>query len=271
MPWQKTIAELIVQDEADDRTIYYLWDTMGCSGKTWLARHLTEQYPERVLNIDYRSSRHATLAVLEAQERLNGSGFASIIIIDIPRALALTTEFFVAAETIKGGNFQSSLKPIQAKTMQCFLHYHPHVLVVTNEQPSKEALGMFTPDRWKVFTINPDTQEAVLDRQSEQQVQTITNDRYKAAMRAIAGNDALDADPNKTMVRECFVVDATATAELAVMADLLPVMEAAGFTLSHINLGMLLTAVFAKEIADGTVKTKKGGKKGSRYSGLRII
>eukprot|EP00966_Prymnesium_polylepis_P035708 829339-Prymnesium_polylepis.2 len=65
-------------------------------------------------------------------------------------------------------------------------------------------------------------------------------------------------------------MDASATAELGVQKDLLPVMERAGYDKSHISLGILLSRIFKKELSDGTVKVKRGGKKGTRYNGLKI-
>jgi hypothetical protein len=271
LPWQRTLFNIVKEEEADDRAIHFVWDEMGANGKSWFARYLVGQFPERVCIVDHTSTRHTLLAVLESQERLNASGVAGIILIDIPRSVTLTPDFHITAETAKNGNFQSPLKPLQSKTMQCMLLHHPHVLVVTNEQPTEGTLSAMSGDRWNVLTIHPDTQEAVPDLLSEKLVHDITNKRYLSAKRAIAGIRALDADPNKAMVRACFVVDVAATAELAVRKDLFPAMQAKGFLLSPVNLGMLLTTVFAKEIADGIVKTKKGGKKGSRYSGLRII
>ena len=41
-------------------------------------------------------------------------------------------------------------------------------------------------------------------------------------------------------------------------------------TASGTRLGILLARVFEKEREDGTVRYKPGGKKGSRYTGLKI-
>ena len=71
-------------------------------------------------------------------------------------------------------------------------------------------------------------------------------------------------------MHDCFEVDADATDELSVRDHLHPVMKDAGYTKSHVCLGILLKRIFKQEINDATIKVKKGGKKGTRYIGLRI-
>lgn len=268
-PWQEYIEKRIQQPIADDRELLYVKGPGSC-GKTWMTRYVVDKYGDRVLVLDYSSARHALLAVCEEQERLNAMGKSAIIILDIPRSAKIDHEFYIVAETIKGANFQAPLKPVKGKTMQCKLDFPPCVLVFSNRTLAKSDLENLTADRWDIMSIHPDTQEAVSLKQAHRWIDEITEERYKEALQEIVDDQAEPADVNEEIVHECFEVDAGATAELIVSKDLLPVMWAAGYDKNNLCLGILLGRVFKKELQDGTVKVKKGGKKGSRYIGLKI-
>jgi hypothetical protein len=235
-----------------------------------MTRYVTKKYGDRVLVVDYSSSRHAWLAVCEEQDRLNAMGGSAIIILDIPRAAKIDHEFYIAAETIKGGIFQSPLKPVKGKTMQCTLEQSPAVCVFANKKLEKVDLANLTADRWSIMAIDPDSYKLVQLKQALRWIDEITEERYKEAREEIDDDMHLGDDPNEAIVHACFEVDANATAWLSVSKDLLPVMRGADYELSHLCLGILLARVFKQELKNGTVTRKQGGKAGTRYSGLKI-
>ena len=268
-PWQAYIEEKISRPTADDRELLYVKGSGG-AGMTWMTRHVMEKYGDRVLVVNYSSARHALFAVCEEQERLNAMGESAIIILDIPRSAKIDHEFYIAAETIKGAIFQSPLKPVKSKTVQCKLDLSPCVLVFSNLKLVKKDLENLTADRWDIMSIDPDSNEAVQLKQAQRWVDEITEERYKEARQEIDDDMALGDDPNEQKVRDCFEVDSDATDELVVQKDLHPVIQAAGYDKNHICLGVLLARVFKKEMKDGTVRRKQHGKKGTRYIGLKI-
>ena len=271
-PWQEDLVKEVRAAIADERRLRHVWDNLGGSGKTFMTRFLEKMYPGRVIVLSYSSARHAMAEVVARQDEINALGMSAIIIFDIPRSAKTDNEFYEAAEICKGGFFQAPLKPMGMKqtTMQCKLIFHPHMLVFTNKRPTKKDLECLTADRWNVSTIHPNTSKLVADKQTHRWIDEITEKRYEDQMAAIDDIEGATDDPNEQMVRDCFEVDANATEELVVQKHLHPVMEATGYDKNHISLGILLARVFEKEMGDGTIKVKKGGKKGTRYIGLKI-
>jgi hypothetical protein len=186
LPWQLSLDD-ILEAPADDRTLLHSWDGLGCSGKTWMTRYLEQKYGDRVLVVDYSSSRHALLHVCENQENLNAMNESAIVIFDIPRSAKVDHEFYVAAEKVKDGIFMAPLKPVKGKTMQCKLDHAPHVLVFSNTQPTKADLENLTADRWSIMTIDPDTFEMVKDIQCDDFIDEIIEERYKTQRDAVDG------------------------------------------------------------------------------------
>lgn len=273
-PWQKKMDEMVNAPVADDRKLDY-FKGPGDVGMTYMARYLKKKYGNRVLVITYSSSRHALLAVLEAQDELNAMDQSGIVILDIPRAAFLNGEFYIAAEIIKSGNFQSPLKPLKSKTLQCLLKYSPYVVVTANYELCKKDLMQLTADRWNIMAIDPDSLDLVEMKQAKRWIDEITEERYLKARQEIDDDQALPDDPFEQMVLDCFEVDAAATEELGVRDHLLPVMKAAGYSrpniqAEHVALGTLLARVFKAEIRAKTITIKKGGATGSRYIGLKI-
>eukprot|EP00966_Prymnesium_polylepis_P116554 2693659-Prymnesium_polylepis.1 len=194
----------------------------GGDGKTWMTRYVTKKYGDRVLVVDYSSSRHALLAVCEEQDRLNAMGESAIIILDIPRSATIDHEFYIAAETIKGGIFQVPLKPVKGRTMQCTLEHSPAVCIFSNKKLEKKDLGNLTADRWNIKAIDPDSFELVQLKQALRWIDEITQERYEEAREEIDDDLQLGDDPNEAMVHACFEVDPNATAWLSVSRDMLP-------------------------------------------------
>jgi len=273
VPWQVDIDARVSEPVADDRDLLYVHGP-GAVGMTFMARYLKDTYGDRVIVLDSTSPRHALLAICEAQDRLNATGESAIIIFDQVRAQKLSTELFIIVETAKGGIFQSQLKPIQGKTLECKLDLPPHVLISSNQGLTKKDLENLTADRWNYMAIDPDTLELREMQCAIDWMLTITEDRYKLARKLIDG-DKEDEDkaggPNqlKELVRDCFEVDTDATDKLSVRDHLHPVMKDAGFDKSHHSLGIILNKTYKQELKDGTIKRGRDVS-GSHYIGLRI-
>ena len=268
-PWQVDIDTHIARQYADDRDLLFIKGSGG-AGMTWMARYTKETYGDRVIVVDYSSARHALLAICEAQDRLNSTGESAIIIFDIVRAGKIDHEFYITAETAKGGLFTVPLKPIKGKSMECKLDHPPAMLVFTNQKMVKQDLENLTADRWNICAIDPRNDELRKMQQVYRWIDEITQARFETQCEEIDDDKKLGDDPNEQLVHDCFEVDADATDELSVRDRLHPVMEDAGYTKSHVCLGILLKRIFKQEINDATIKVKKGGKKGTRYIGLRI-
>lgn len=139
MPWQETLIKEMEQ-VPDSRTINWIIDLVGNSGKTALAKWLTITEPNKWLIVkDMGTSRDASTII---QNAINNGWKSWGIIIDLPRTAQQHKRIYSYIEDIKDG-FVTSQK-YSGKTM---VFDNPHVYVMANWGPDIRCLSK---DRWNI-------------------------------------------------------------------------------------------------------------------------
>ena len=132
-PFQAAMIEELSQ-KPHPRHIYWIYDKMGHSGKSRLAKYLQCE-----MNAIELAGRDIDIAYA-----YNGQ---PIVLFDIPRAMPLTSyaDAFTCAERIKNGGIFSSKFTSKFKRFEI-----PHVVFLSNQCP---PMGIWTEDRLQLITI----------------------------------------------------------------------------------------------------------------------
>lgn len=139
--WQENVIS-IVQSEPDARSVYWIWDQYGNTGKSFLAKFLFCKYDTIIASGKQADTFHA---IKTWQEEHNDED-PEVIICDIPRS-ALGYVNYQALEKIKDGLFQSG--KYEGGTV--LFAKRAHVICFANAEPPTHELS---EDRWKVVNID---------------------------------------------------------------------------------------------------------------------
>lgn len=137
--WQADIIKLI-ESPADDRSIYWYWESKGCSGKTAIAKYICAKYNAIVVSGKSTDCKNAILQYFNSKNK-----YPDIIIFDIPRCNQNHISY-EALESIKNGLFYSGKYEGGMCIFNC-----PHVICFANEEPEHHILSS---DRWHLININ---------------------------------------------------------------------------------------------------------------------
>lgn len=137
--WQKELVE-IMKTDPDDRTIFWIWESIGGAGKTMFGKWIAGEFPH-VLVLGGKASdvKHGVVSYKEKQGQV-----PNILIWDVPRG-GLKYVSYVAIEEVKNMFFFSGKYEGGMIRDWC-----PHLFVFANEPPQKE---MLSEDRWKIAEI----------------------------------------------------------------------------------------------------------------------
>jgi len=132
--WQQQLYDRLGQDP-DDRSIEFIVDETGNSGKSWFCRHVLMEKPDETQYL--RSGKRDDLAhAVDPTKR--------IFLFDIPRGSMELFQYSVA-ESLKDQMIFSSKYDSQTKVLSpC------HVVIFCNEQPDRNKLSV---DRYKVTNL----------------------------------------------------------------------------------------------------------------------
>lgn len=147
-PWQKFVLDTI-QADPDDRSVYWLFDSVGKKGKSKLTKYLAFNKLAKTIGVD-TASRLAS-ALIQAGPR-------RAYVIDIPRTLCKDksiTSIINVIESLKNGQIQDNM---YGRNEELFFD-PPHVFVLSNYPPPRE---MLSADRWMVFEITADNDVAAV-------------------------------------------------------------------------------------------------------------
>lgn len=146
-PFQQSIIEMVLNsDENDfiiphDRTIYWIHDQTGGSGKSRIVKWFMRKFPRRVASFSCNTDSQLRCAAIDAQCR-------DLVFVDIPRAQRYQANhdekianILSALEDIKNGCVSSSMYG-RYRTMLCA---PCHVFVFSNNAAPSH---MLTKDRW---------------------------------------------------------------------------------------------------------------------------
>lgn len=136
--WQRDILEMIDQ-EPDERKVYWYWDEDGCTGKTSLAKHICLKKRTKALYLQ-GCNKNVMYAVAKRLEEVD----IEIAIFGLTRQDRQGCSYR-SLETLKdgigfSGKYESGM----------FLCSGMHVLVFANFPPDEEALSR---DRWEIRHI----------------------------------------------------------------------------------------------------------------------
>lgn len=140
-PWQQFIKESI-EKPPDDRTILWIYDPQGNSGKSKLAKYL--QFHHDVLTLQYGESKDLLNIVYQNAHK-------PAYMFDLTRMkpkLYSTNDLYATIESIKNGYFINT--KYQTGTM---MMNPPHVVCLSNQLPK---WGDLSKDRWQVYMMTID-------------------------------------------------------------------------------------------------------------------
>lgn len=138
-PWQKSVFDMIVDRQPDERAIHLIVDPTGNSGKSTLTKGLGYNHGACVMPLGLTSAQMKSAIV--------GNGPRSIYVIDLPRNNRSYVEIFDTIEEIKRGFVISCF---HGKLQELYMA-RPHVVCFTNEFPDLSYLSM---DMWNIYTIS---------------------------------------------------------------------------------------------------------------------
>lgn len=136
-PWQSEVLE-IIKNEPDDRTIHWIYDFEGNSGKTWFSKYLFINH--NAVYIDSGKAADIKFLFKDTYDKKN----IDVCVFDFTRSV----EGFVsysALESIKNGIMFSSKYECSS-----FVFPIPHVIVFANFKPEMKKLSL---DRWAIYSI----------------------------------------------------------------------------------------------------------------------
>jgi len=136
-PWQKYLAEELLEKPSNDRTVWCVLDEKGCTGKSYFQRVIGDLLGEDAVLMMPSASNHDTLFIAAKKATYK------IVILNISRQSK--AENFGALERIKDGIVHStkySGKYVRTEP--------PHVVLFSNHPLKWNSL---TEDRWKILHI----------------------------------------------------------------------------------------------------------------------
>lgn len=137
--WQSSLKERL-DVEPDARTVEWIYDTAGNSGKSWMASYVRANYSAVVFNAGKRD---------DLIHIFSKAGKVKVCVFDLTRTMEGTSDSVVyqLAEQLKNGYMTSG------KYQSCALNFMiPHVIIFANYEPDRSRLSA---DRWRVTNITP--------------------------------------------------------------------------------------------------------------------
>lgn len=139
LPWQKTIEKEIIETKANDRTINWIVNSEGCSGKSKLVKYMFHYHD--CVYLSYSDARDALNLVSKFMHK-------KAYLFDLPRTKPTKhtkDDIYNVMEQIKNGMIMNTKYETNIHLMN-----PPHVWVFANYAPN---LMKLTKDRWKIWKI----------------------------------------------------------------------------------------------------------------------
>ncbi len=140
--WQQKIVNNI-QEEADDRHIYWFYETTGNIGKSALVKYICQRFEAVCVSGKSADAKHIIVNYNEKKGH-----YPEIVIFDIPRS-NLDYVSYEAMEKIKDGLFCATKYESQMVIMNS-----PHILCFANEKPYTDKMSL---DRWVIVNLSSPT------------------------------------------------------------------------------------------------------------------
>lgn len=136
LDWQENLKQKL-QEEPDDRTVFWIWSEQGRTGKTSFCRHMIQNYKD----VKYFSCTKSADIVTAADE------YTKTYLIDIPRVSSGFCPISALEQMKNGMVSEGKLK----KEMVFKFFAPPHIVVFANHQPDITKLS---DDRWQIINID---------------------------------------------------------------------------------------------------------------------
>lgn len=137
-PWQKSIINTI-NDDPDDRSIWWIWSKEGMTGKTTFCKYLSHHHDA----IPLEGKKNDILYCAAEFE-------SDLYIWDLERSMEDYVSYG-ALEKIKNGYFMCAKYESKPVIRAC-----PHVFVFANFKPDESKLSK---DRWKIINIGTEEKD----------------------------------------------------------------------------------------------------------------
>lgn len=139
-PWQQKIID-ICETEPDSRTINWIWEDKGNTGKSFLCKYLWIKY-DAIVADGKKDNIFNQIKIWLDNNKKNAS--PKVVILDVPRR---NIEYvnYQAIEQMKNGFIYSG----KYEGGVC-AYKHPHVFIFANEEPNYTA---WSEDRYNVINI----------------------------------------------------------------------------------------------------------------------
>ena len=148
-PWQREIHERVM-GQSTFRDILWVWEPIGNTGKTYLAKFLHYFHGAILTGGRGADMKHA----IARWKQITGH-YPVTIIIDLARSDLINDEGFRAIQQMKNALFFSG----KYDSGMVAAVNPPHIVIFANVPPTKERMSL---DRWDVRRIDPDTKTLVL-------------------------------------------------------------------------------------------------------------
>ena len=153
--WQRELLDILEQ-EPDNRTIIWIYDLYGNSGKTSLAKHLCIKYTDEVLYLSGGPANCKFAVTSFLHNKKGGKWYRNqrrlrIALFDYTRSQDDKVSY-QALEEIKNGIFCNTKYECMQVLYDC-----PHVVIFANFEPEMSKLS---EDRWKIIDISADLELA---------------------------------------------------------------------------------------------------------------
>lgn len=138
--WQEQVLN-IIETKADERSIYWFYDKIGNTGKTYLGRYLMMRDKDTYI---FKCGGNMRDFATIFSNALDSGWTGKVAVFDFPRS-ASANEIYGPIEAIKDGLVTST--KFSGKTM---VINSPHVICFANFVPNIDRLST---DRWNLFSI----------------------------------------------------------------------------------------------------------------------
>lgn len=140
-PWQQSILAQLDEDP-DDRTVNWVYDTEGCMGKTVFSKYLYAK-KNAIIATGGGNKDIACLIALLVEEEERDLNQKTSFVFNFPRSTEGIS--YKAIESVKDGLMTSVKYKTSTLVFNC-----PHVWCFSNELPDYNKLSR---DRWMIWTI----------------------------------------------------------------------------------------------------------------------
>jgi len=150
-PWQAWLIDFVTNQRPDDRTVWWIHDPRGRSGKSRVTNWLADQ-PDRH-TITLKTIGNVRDFATNIVEELDAGWTGRACIFDFSRQNE-ERQIYEQIEWLKDGRVTASKYKGGTRSLD-----PPHVIVTCNHLPMKRTPSgrlTLTPDRWRILEIRPD-------------------------------------------------------------------------------------------------------------------